>query len=166
MGKVPCWTEQWERVLRWHERIKDQKQPRLDYEDDLWAFFQNCWHMKDWIKNDHALGLTQGKKTGFEDEVNRSVPLVICGDLANRTKHALPNNRRKTTKGAHVLGLAYHAHVHEHVGKRKKRTIRVRQRWDYRIAYDNGKETKALVLAKEAITAWRKVFKGLGLKVP
>jgi hypothetical protein len=24
----------------------------VDYQDDVWAFFQNCWHLKDWVKHD------------------------------------------------------------------------------------------------------------------
>jgi hypothetical protein len=24
----------------------------VEYEDDVWNFFQNAWHLKDWVKND------------------------------------------------------------------------------------------------------------------
>src|SRR5258708_1539825 len=49
------WREQLERVVRFLARLQNHDRPKHDYEDDLWAFFQNCWHLKDWIKNDPAL---------------------------------------------------------------------------------------------------------------
>ena len=151
MGRARIWKEQWDRVLRWHDRIQDQNRPtREEYEDDLWAFFQNCWHMKDWLINDPVLGLDKG-------DVDKEVhcpggPLMLCRDLANRSKHLeLDKPREDGDMGGRV--------IHRHVGK----TGRIRDQWDYWITYEGGR-TKALPLACEAIDAWQAVFEKLDVK--
>ena len=47
------WHEQWKRVNRWYDRIKDVDEGRLHlekdseyYQDNIYAFFQNCYHLK------------------------------------------------------------------------------------------------------------------------
>src|SRR5260370_25070811 len=74
LGPVPSVTavkrhmEQFERTKRWLERVKSQiRREHHDaievisfdeaelFFDDVHAFFQNCWHMKDWIKHDDSL---------------------------------------------------------------------------------------------------------------
>ena len=66
------YQEQLKRVERWLSRIRhSSKHDRNQYEDFLWAFFQNCWHLKDWIMNDtnsSALG-----KFVKEEAENQSV---------------------------------------------------------------------------------------------
>lgn len=54
------WRGQYLRVLRWHERVT--RLGSCDGEtitlatafDELYAFFQNCFHLRDWLKNDGA----------------------------------------------------------------------------------------------------------------
>lgn len=54
------WQEQYERVARWLNRLGDTYVGRLHdsvteaYEDEVYAFFQNYYHLKDWLKNDPA----------------------------------------------------------------------------------------------------------------
>lgn len=159
MSMMHSWTEQWARVLRWSDRIQNQDRHRQDYEDYLWAFFQNCWHMKDWLKNDPALGLDA---QSVEDEVKRWTSLQICADLANRTKHlALTSSR----KNADTSGRSLHAHLHTHIKGQNQRT-RQKVRWDYRVISDEPEEKKALSLASEAIADWKRVFRKLGVKNP
>lgn len=77
--------EQFKRVERYLKKIEDQDRNSTAYDDDLWSFFQNCYHLKDWIKNDPDVA----------DEIQRMVEkfvqdneeLRICADLANRSKH-------------------------------------------------------------------------------
>jgi hypothetical protein len=55
------WIEQWERVLRWYARISRTNEGREhtdgtdSYQDEVYAFFQNYFHLKDWIKNDSSV---------------------------------------------------------------------------------------------------------------
>ena len=84
------WREQWNRVQRWYGLFRDTSAGRPHdrdsdyYQDEVYAFFQNCYHLKDWLKNDPA---TQQTATGIEQFVPASPNLSLCGDLANGTKH-------------------------------------------------------------------------------
>jgi hypothetical protein len=90
MGQSPKYIEQWERVRRWYERLKDvsgldmQSVPADRFQDDIFAFFLNCYHMKDWIKNDPEAGEL---KDYVEAWINKSEALSICADLCNGLKH-------------------------------------------------------------------------------
>jgi len=83
--------EQFERVKRWYvgfEKIDQGKAHHAHsdyYQDDVYAFFLNCYHLKDWIKNDHTVpGPVRGK---VEDFINKSDCLKICADICNALKH-------------------------------------------------------------------------------
>lgn len=78
--------EQLDRVRRYLERIKNQDRDSTEYDDDLWSFFQNCYHLKDWIKNDPDVA--EEIKGVVEEFVNGSQELRICADLAIRSKHS------------------------------------------------------------------------------
>jgi hypothetical protein len=75
----------------------------VEFQDMMWAFFQNCWHLKDWVKNDPLASDTQ--KKGVIDQAQASSTLGICRDLCNGTKHL--GLDRKPSSGA---GAA-HDHV-------------------------------------------------------
>jgi len=82
---MDSWQEQFERVKRYLQRRQDRGRQRTSYEDDLWSFFRNCRHLKDWIKNDDTL--PKDTREAIVDEVHQSGILMICRDLANRSKH-------------------------------------------------------------------------------
>ena len=48
----------WDRVQGWHERFAETDQGRIHdrssdlYQDEAYAFFVTCFHLKDWLKND------------------------------------------------------------------------------------------------------------------
>ena len=52
------YPEQWDRVRRWYLRFREISEGKLHdrssdfYQDDIYAFFMNCYHLKDWIKKD------------------------------------------------------------------------------------------------------------------
>jgi len=84
MGQV---TNQFNRVQRTFMRVLDNKNRKFaDYEDDVWNFLQNCWHLKDWIKNDKQ-GVAKATRTKIEVEVNSYPALVIVGELTHRNQH-------------------------------------------------------------------------------
>jgi hypothetical protein len=84
------YLEQWERVKRWWSRFAQVSRGQLYlgisefYEDEIFAFFLNCYHLKDWIKNDPASG---DLKDLVEPYINKSQALSICADLCNGLKH-------------------------------------------------------------------------------
>ena len=55
------------------------------YLDDIYAFFLNCYHLKDWIKNDATLATNV--QLSVEPHINSSRPLKLCGDICNSLKH-------------------------------------------------------------------------------
>ncbi len=79
--------KQFERIGRAFQRVLDNRNRSLvEYEDDSWAFILNCWHFKDWIKND-VEGVAKATRGKIEVEVNSYPALMLVGDLANRSKH-------------------------------------------------------------------------------
>src|SRR5687767_6889445 len=93
---MPGWREQWDRTQRWFvkfDRIVTTPQyvPTDDAFDVVYAFFQNCWHVKDWLRNDPSVAPLVGD---VERCVNDSDALSVCADMANGSKHAVLTDPR------------------------------------------------------------------------
>jgi hypothetical protein len=82
--------------------------PSENYVDDIYAFFMSCFHLKDWIKNDHTVrsAIPTIKKDVeafiYGDEqlkTDGNDYLKLCGDLCNSLKH-LENRNRSREKPA------------------------------------------------------------------
>jgi hypothetical protein len=82
------YLEQYDRMTRWYEKFsaidkgREHNLPSDNYLDDVHAFFQNCYHLKDWIINDAA-----ASRTTVEAHINSSRPLMLCADICNSLKH-------------------------------------------------------------------------------
>jgi hypothetical protein len=86
------YREQLDRVRRFRARLAEQYNSQLVFQDIIWSFFQHCWHLKDWVMNDHAL-LTDVQKREISAAVHATgSPLLICRDLCNGTKHLALND--------------------------------------------------------------------------
>ncbi|MBL7670749.1 MAG: hypothetical protein JNM39_09700 [Bdellovibrionaceae bacterium] len=82
------WVFQWNRVVRWKERLKtisvDLKTRDLSQDDVdfMIAFFQTCYHMRDWLS---------ASIPDLKSEVDRlfqeSFELQVLRDVCNGTKH-------------------------------------------------------------------------------
>lgn len=91
MGKV---IEQLNRTKRWHEKIKlilvselPTKEIDENNRDIIYAFFQNCYHIKDWVISSFPL-----KKSAVEEFIQSNNDLKICRDICNGSKHLKLNN--------------------------------------------------------------------------
>ena len=91
------YMEQFERVKRWYERFRVINQGRQHdrpsdyYQDEVYAFFLNCYHLKDWIKNDESIRPAAAK---VEEFINNNKELGLCADICNGVKHLkLTSNR-------------------------------------------------------------------------
>lgn len=51
-----------------------------DAEDYLYAFFQNCYHLRDWLLGTYS-------QDAIDDFLKSTLPMRICRDVANLTKH-------------------------------------------------------------------------------
>ncbi len=60
------WQSQYERMKRAHARLSKSYESSIDYDDDLQHFFQDCWHLKDWLKNDRSV---KDRTSDIEDKV-------------------------------------------------------------------------------------------------
>src|SRR5260370_894863 len=94
------YEEQLRRTERFLQRISTPSARREEYEDFLWAFFQNCWHLKDWVSSDTSI--SSRKRKAVVSDVHKSKVLAICQNIANRSKHY--RLRRKQTRKAKVIG--------------------------------------------------------------
>src|SRR5438093_658411 len=72
-------------MVRDLRRVESSNSDTSEQEDNLVSFFQNCWHLKDWIKNDDSL--SQDKRNAVVRDAEASETLQFCADLANRFKH-------------------------------------------------------------------------------
>ena len=151
------YVQQLHRVRRFGERIRAQNRERVSYEDDLWSFFQNCWHLKDWLKNDPSI--PTGIRSCVENDVKAFEALMICADLANRSKHLLLSNARRD---ANVAGREIVVVVTECVGGGSSSNS---QTWDYVVTLGDGTTRKALNVADSAIRAWETLLQKHGLPV-
>lgn len=86
-----AFQEQFDRTGRWYERFRDLHHGRAhskasdNYVDEIYGFFQNCYHLKDWIKNDTHVSRTAAAQV--EPFINQSDALALCADLCNSQKH-------------------------------------------------------------------------------
>lgn len=88
------WQEQYERMLRSHRRLKGIAGGQLmassdEARDALLLFFQDAYHLKDWIKNDPSVSTSD-----VEEFINAAGSLQICADLCNGTKHLVLQRSR------------------------------------------------------------------------
>lgn len=112
--------EQLERTRRYYLRFKRLNDGIEHFEtsethlDDIYAFFQNCYHIKDWLKNDSAY--TSHSNQEIEDYVTNTIALSICADICNGSKHlqlqkpprsgAVPELGKKTITAAFAETLS------------------------------------------------------------
>jgi hypothetical protein len=92
------YSVQYDRMQRWHNRFgkldrgRPHDMPSEDYLDEIYAFFQNCYHLKDWIKNDGTV--TQNVRDAVETYINSNRSLRLCADICNALKHLSLRNSR------------------------------------------------------------------------
>lgn len=90
------YVEQFERVKRLLGRFEAlgqgiaHTQHSANYDDDVHSFFQNCYHLKDWIKNDPCCATWPC----VEAYINTNQDLQLCADICNAQKHLKLTNHR------------------------------------------------------------------------
>lgn len=97
MGRVRTFHQQFDRVTRWYDRFAQIDSGKVhdmstdSYEDEVYSFFLNCYHLKDWIINDPTVSVD---KTTVENFINGSQELRLCADICNGLKHMVRNRQR------------------------------------------------------------------------
>jgi len=145
-------TEQFERVKRYYERFREIEEGKahclnaLNYEDDVYSFFINCHHLKDWIKNDPTVKVS---KNDVENYVKSNFVLLVCADICNGAKHLdrIPKSI-VSGKERRIESKAYSVTIKE--GSSQPPTIRVR--------FFIDKDLDAFKVATECIQKWDEYF--------
>lgn len=144
---LTSWRAQYERMQRSFARISQPYYSSVAYGDDLQHFFQDCFHLKDWIKNDLGSG-TASRQVEVEFQAER--PLRIAADLANAAKHL---SRTSNREGAYVTST----NVTVHLGQSKPADI------EFIVTLLDGSTFVAQQIATDAMASWLAVLTRLGL---
>jgi hypothetical protein len=130
LQQLEGWRGQYERMLRWQTRVgaaANAGNPSPDELDFLLAFFESCFHLREWL-----LVTSATDQKSLEDLFLSKLELRVCRDLANGFKHhsiskpsvdaqfavvneyvpkawpsthAYPNGKWTVLAGGHQLGL-------------------------------------------------------------
>lgn len=100
--------EQFERSKRYLNRVRNIYSgilspighDRDSYDDDVISFFIHCYHVRDWIIHLNKIGITARQVDQF---INDHVPLRICADLANGSKHCQLTRNLRTDRQPHFI---------------------------------------------------------------
>jgi hypothetical protein len=85
--------KQFRRVERAFDKVLDiRDRDPVEYEDDVWCYIQNCWHLKDWMRTD-GKSLHKNVRKRVDTDVNSFWKLVLLGDLTDRSRHLKINDR-------------------------------------------------------------------------
>lgn len=72
---------QFQRLERWCHRVEEAR-TKEDLADFIFTFFQNCFHLKDWLKKTDEV-----PEVDLEKLTSDNIELQICRDICNATKH-------------------------------------------------------------------------------
>jgi hypothetical protein len=143
------WQDQWGRVGRWHDKLRSTAEGRphemdsLSYEDEMYAFFESCFHLKDCLKNDPARPLS--RPADVEDFVERTEPLRWCADIANGSKHLITSRTPRIDPNTGLGTRRYSLHL----GNANPTTISAQY-----VIVGAGQTRDAVKLAAACLAAW------------
>lgn len=157
----PPSKEQYDRMHRWYVKLKEINDGRTHaedsrhYQDVLYAFFQNCYHLKEWIEKDKYVN--PQIKIQVKDFFENSEALGLAADICNATKHF------ELTKKTH------HPFSKKTIAPRQKismtfGTAKPIISISYKLQLSDGTEFDAFQFASECIAEWEKFYVTRGLK--
>jgi hypothetical protein len=123
---------------------QDQKSDQ-DFQDDMWSFFQHCWHLKDWVKNDDTV--PQAARDQVVAEAHASQILMVCRDLACGTKHLKLDDPKAN---------AVHSHINITLTTGQKPAMEME-------VEVNGMMCSGLKIARECVAEWQRILLLAGL---
>lgn len=99
---VAQYQEQYDRMRRWHAKFEQLNKGRPhdavsdNYVDEIYAFFLNCHHLKDWIRHDDSV--PSNVRGRVEGHIDSSPALQLCADISNSLKHLAPSRAPRSTE--------------------------------------------------------------------
>lgn len=89
------WKEQWERVGRWYEKCteihKKSSMSELNlYDQDIMiVFFQNCYHLQDWI-----ISSRKDLESNVKSFIESNFEMKACRNISDGFKHKRLTNKK------------------------------------------------------------------------
>jgi hypothetical protein len=145
------YKDQFERLKRAREKLNDYTVNQLIYKDNLWSFFQNAYHLKDWIKNDSKINL---HKNFIEDFVTNSRFVKIAADLTNRSKHLKLTNERGHNSDCNKESVTIFLNTLSLDNEANKLIPKPTAIYYYLIENDNNESFNHIDLADTIINEW------------
>ena len=142
---------QLDRVRRFHNRMQGQHASHADFQDMTWAFFQNCWHLHDWLKRDATLTGRRGKVL---NAARASGLLNIAHDVCNGAKHLVLDCPHSGTGASHR-----HDNLTIYPGQNRE------SEWECFIDDGMGHLISGQQLARDCVAEWERILKANGLDV-
>jgi hypothetical protein len=145
------WTDQWARVGRWFKLFRETNEGRPHdresdyYRDEVYSFFQNAYHLKDWLRNDSAVSARVGD---VESMIEGSQSFRLCADLCNGSKH-LKLTKHKQSADTKLTKQDFRLAVAD-----DPPTISAKYEVD-----SGGKTYDAFTLAQACMTEWESYLK-------
>jgi hypothetical protein len=145
--------DQWRRVQRYYERFKaidsgvelTPSRSGDHYVDDMYAFFQNCHHLRDWIKNDPSIAPNTRKNLTSKADCEHC--LKICADICDGTKHLL----RTLHHGKSTVDFMDRS-ITAHEGSPYAGTVSIKLSIEH-----NATRLDAFQLATKCVEAWKRI---------
>jgi hypothetical protein len=156
------WPEQYERMLRSHERLRsiahgETNASSAEARDSLIHFFEDAYHLKDWIKEE---ALTRG--VDVEEAINNSDELRLAADVCNGVKH-FGSLRSPRTGDAETAVVGQGATVRPPVMGSDEPGRGTLHSW---IVTSQGQTHDAVELASSVVTHWQSWLQTVGLTPP
>ncbi|MGQ0557601.1 MAG: hypothetical protein ACT4PN_16845 [Nitrospiraceae bacterium] len=145
---IRSYRDQWDRLIRSYERLKKMDEGRADeihsenYRDEIYAFFMNCHHLKDWLLNDSEFPA----RTKVESYINSKKELQICADICNAHKHLHLTKKPRSAEQPKVGDL----NIESKLTARRVGVVRIEFTIDTASGPVNGFE-----LATKCVDLWR-----------
>lgn len=153
---MKSYLEQFARVHRFLKRIENQDRDSNEYDDDLWSFFQNCWHLKDWIKYDDSV--SSNIQNSIEKDALNYLSLRICSDLCNRSKHL--KLIRKIQEDAKITSRSTTVNVPTlSMNNENNAKLKCTSTCEHIITLQDGSKHVALEVASQAVADWENLLK-------
>jgi len=124
---------------------RQHSHPSDYYQDEVYAFFLNCYHLKDWIKNDNDVEDAAAKVEKF---INNNKEMRLCADICNGIKH-LKQTSNRSGQNPQFVGRKFNVKLGG-LGT----TISVK----YSIETSSG-QVDAFKLATKCLQAWENFIK-------
>ena len=120
----------------------------------MFAFFMNCYHLKDWIRNDDSV--SDEVKDKVEDYINQNRCLSYCADIANGLKHLKLNKQTRSGEKMDKMSSLYSITLGS-----GPEIVRVK----YTFIKEDDSELDAFTLAKDCVKKWNDFLKNNNMKL-